>query len=935
MSAAFLSFDQVRHHAKVALDAIRLPEQAPEIYLVRNLFGKVGISVSEHAESNDTVQDALRHVARTLHESLGAYSHPEERAVLWVDDELLNELRDTASKISPGIFWVDRLLVGESWWTVGDKRKEARPVRYTLHSVKGGVGRSTTAAVLAWHLARQGEDVLVIDLDIESPGIASAVLDEKDQPEFGVVDWFVEELVGQGDHVIDHMSATPAWAHNLPGSVWVVPAHGRDPGEYLAKLGRTYMDTAQESWTERLRHLLASLERTLNPTVVVLESRSGLHDIAAATVTDLDAEVLLFAVDSPSTWTGYGILFDHWAAQGLAPRIRERLSIVSALTPEVDTHSYLKRFRENAWNLFRDRLYDTLEGSVDPADAVSYDLSADDAPHNPLVIHWNRGLAVGVSLRRLEETTVSQAYSSFLKRFGQLHHATVSAARQTIEIRKQRVGDRIGAATRPAGTTASDTETLRIALSELPEGTSHGGSPPPAETYLPPSHRKALHPNAMLVTGMRGSGKTFWWGGLQDPLVRTLLARLSTRLPLTAETEVLAGYGVAESPDRYPGPDDLRSMTRRGVDPALIWRTVHARHMAGPAHPLRGLDSWPERTRYVKENTEFIRRLFRDKDHALDQQGIYSLVLFDGLDRSADEWPDMFQLIRGLLRHALDMRSYRRLRAKVFLRSDQADEEKVADFADASKVLASSVQLAWPRRDLYGMLWQYLGNGQHGEHARPRLAKGDWPTEDIGEQQIFTVPASLAGDEDVQRERFHSITGPWMGTDRRRGFPYTWIPNHLADSEGAVSPRSFIAALRTAASDTADRHRSHDYALHYDSVKRGVQMASKTRVRELREDYPWVDRLLSPLTGVVVPCEFGRIESIWDKKGILKRLEGEVGQNEVKLPPRSIQRGGQGIRQDLESLGVFRRLHDGRVDIPDVFRVGYGLGRRGGVRPAR
>ena len=35
------------------------------------------------------------------------------------------------------------------------------------------------------------------------------------------------------------------------------------------------------------------------------------------------------------------------------------------------------------------------------------------------------------------------------------------------------------------------------------------------------------------------------------------------------------------------------------------------------------------------------------------------------------------------------------------------------------------------------------------------------------------------------------------------------------------------------------------------------------------------------------------------------------------------------------SLGVFHPLYDGRVNIPDVFRVGYGLGRRGGVKPAR
>ena len=295
----------------------------------------------------------------------------------------------------------------------------------------------------------------------------------------------------------------------------------------------------------------------------------------------------------------------------------------------------------------------------------------------------------------------------------------------------------------------------------------------------------------------------------------------------------------------------------------------------------------------------------------------------------------MFRLIRGLLEHALDMRSYRRLRAKVFLRSDQADEERVADFPDASKILSSAVELTWPRRDLYGMLWQYLGNGPHGKTVRPWLADGEWPTAHVDGRPIFTVPASLARDQAAQREQFHYIAGPWMGRDPRRGFPYTWIPNHLGDAHARVSPRSFIAALRTAAHDAADRHPNYDHALHYDSIKRGVQEASKIRVRELREDYPWVDRLLSPLSGFVVPCAFGEIESTWEDDGVIETLNDQVGQEEVKLPPRHIDRGASGIREDLESLGVFRRLADGRVDLPDVFRVGYGLGRRGGVKPVR
>ena len=933
MSNAFVAFDEVRDHVTAALKGIDLPENAPPIYVVRDLFGKINLSVSENAEAGSAVREALRGLAQALRDSLGAHGRAVERTVLWVDPALLGELGDTALEIVPGVFWADRLLVGDGWWRVGGRRKNGGPVRYTLYSIKGGVGRSTTAAVLAWHLARLGEDVAVVDLDIESPGLVSAVLAEKAQPKFGVADWFVEELVGQGDDVLKDLVATPAWAHDLRGNVWVAPAHGRDPGEYLAKLGRVYMDTAADSWTARLQRLLTGLEASLQPTVVLIESRSGLHDIAAATVTDIDADVLLFAVDSPSNWIGYGILFDHWTNLGLAPHVRDRLSMVSALTPELGAEEYVDRFRENAWNLFRDRLYDRLAGPDESADAVSYDLSSEEAPHNPLVIRWNRGLAAGTSLRRFEETSVDQAYSPFLRGFDRMHRAQVAALES--EAGEVHVGVRAswtGSPTRQISATVGETESLRIALGDLPDEASHGSLRDPAELYLPPSHRKALDPNVILVMGMRGSGKTYWWTALQEEKVRGLLGHRDRRLGPLAAAEMWVGFGVTEAQGRHPDRTELRRMVLDDTAPELIWRTVHARYLADSDHPLKTLDSWLARARYVAENPEDIAWLFRERDRILDHHGVYSIVLFDGLDRTADEWGDMFPLIRGLLRHALDMRSYRRLRVKVFLRSDQADEERIADFPDASKILSSAVELTWPRRDLFGMLWQYLGNGSQGKLVRPWLAKGDWPTDDIEGRRIFRVPATLAIDEDAQRERFHAITGPWMGKDPRRGFPYTWVPNHLGDAAGTVSPRSFIAALRTAANDTADRHRDHGYALHYQSVKRGVQEASKIRVRELSEDYPWVGRLLDSLSGIVVPCEFGDIERIWRVEGVLDSLHEQLGRSEVKLP-RHIDRKEVGVRDDLESMGVFRRLRDDRVDIPDVFRVGYGIGRRGGVKP--
>ena len=423
MSGSFVSFDDVRRLAFKLLTAEAVPETVRPLYLVRNLFGKVRISVSDAVEEDESCRDALQRLANGLGEVLGAHGHPPGNAVLFVEPALLADLDETAQKIEglDRVYWVERLMTGGDWWTVNPRDAAPPPEgprRYTLFSVKGGVGRSTTAALLAWRLARAGERVLVVDLDLESPGLSSAVLDPRTQPDFGVADWFVEDLVGQGERVIERMTAEPSWSRDFDGEVRIAPAHGSEPGEYLAKLGRVYMGHAGKSWSRRLGALLSRLEERHEPTFVLIESRSGLHDVAAATVTDLGAAVLLFATDSVSTWTDYGILFRHWRDRGLATAIRERLSIASALTPELDTERYLQGFRQRAWDLFREHLYDEVDPSS-PGDEFSFGLDDEDAPHRPAPILWNRGLAAGASLRDPEKKTpaVRQAYTTFLKWF--------------------------------------------------------------------------------------------------------------------------------------------------------------------------------------------------------------------------------------------------------------------------------------------------------------------------------------------------------------------------------------------------------------------------------------------------------------------------------------------------------------------------------------
>ncbi|MFW5640669.1 MAG: hypothetical protein ACOC0H_05855 [Thermodesulfobacteriota bacterium] len=465
----------------------------------------------------------------------------------------------------------------------------------------------------------------------------------------------------------------------------------------------------------------------------------------------------------------------------------------------------------------------------------------------------------------------------------------------------------------------------------LPEDTAvFGQTPDLKNTFTPAGHARALHPDAMLVVGIRGAGKSFWWAVLQDAEHRRMVANVMPKSGIKEGTRISTGFGERPSPVDYPGKDTLVQLCDR-FEPRHVWRAIVLRKItkSGASGSPSTAKSWPEAVKWAQEHPEEVERTLYQADQELEKEGEH-LILFDALDRTADDWPTMLKIIRGLLQVILEFRSYRRIRLKAFVRPDHLEDAKTADFPDASKVLSLKVELRWPRSDLYGLLWQYLGNepgkGELFREGCQKILDLSWDRY----EGVWTVPTKLKIDEEAQRNVFHAVTGLWMGRDRRRGFPYTWLPNHLGDAEGQVSPRSFLAAIRYAARDNP--RSDYPYALYYESIKRGVQEASRIRVREMQEDYPWVDILMKPLSGLTVPCRFEEIIRRWEENNILDSLQKDIADAEVKLPPAHLGEGSEGVRNDLEALGVFERMRDDRVNMPDVYRVGYGLGRKGGVK---
>ena len=432
-----ISFDHILPELADLLQA-RWSAVKPYLPLLinRDLNSRVRIILDEkHEHDQDGEDTPLQCLAASIHQCLAPHTTTPERIWFFEDDfhavmksSQTFPLRDAAGNVIPDVFVVDRLASEATWSSMEPAPADGDAIpRVVFYAMKGGVGRSTAIAACAFALAQAGRRVLVLDLDLESPGLSTSLLPPDRRPTFGITDWLVEDLVNNGDTVSHDLSALSPLASISGGDIRVVPAHGKEPGEYLSKLGRIWMpkfveDGRRQVWSERLKRLIKELEQHHKPDVVLIDSRAGIDEVASACVTDLGASrIYLFALDSHQTWSSYRLLFQHWQQRGVAEQIRDRLQIAGAMIPTWHDQSRkaVNALREHAYDLFLETLYDydeapALIGSVNNASGAgnldhndlghddchrfSFDLNDQDGPHHPRCIPWSQNFAAIQSL---------------------------------------------------------------------------------------------------------------------------------------------------------------------------------------------------------------------------------------------------------------------------------------------------------------------------------------------------------------------------------------------------------------------------------------------------------------------------------------------------------------------------------------------------------
>src|ERR1700687_1734395 len=114
----------------------------------------------------------------------------------------------------------------------------------TFYSFKGGVGRTMALVNAAVELTLRGKRVLVVDFDLEAPGIQTYGPFAGSLQRLGVVDYITKYMdTGQAPHVEKYIVECKIGG----ASIWLMPA-GRHDGDYARRLNSIEWITLYEQF---------------------------------------------------------------------------------------------------------------------------------------------------------------------------------------------------------------------------------------------------------------------------------------------------------------------------------------------------------------------------------------------------------------------------------------------------------------------------------------------------------------------------------------------------------------------------------------------------------------------------------------------------------------------------------------------------------------
>ncbi|HAX74208.1 MAG TPA: hypothetical protein DCY20_11860, partial [Firmicutes bacterium] len=200
---------------------------------------------------------------------------------------------------------VDSLYSETSGLTNNENGKNRAKI-ISFYSYKGGVGRSVALIQTAYLLANEGKKVAIIDLDIEAPSY-NDIFSESIKTNYGLVEYLYNKIydIPSKDKSESHLMTKLEL--NTAGDLYIIPT-GEINNKYIKRIEKLKHKSICEQ--KYILELISNLSEQYNLDYVLIDSRTGLNNWGALSITSIADEVVLCAYPNKENVKGTNLILD-------------------------------------------------------------------------------------------------------------------------------------------------------------------------------------------------------------------------------------------------------------------------------------------------------------------------------------------------------------------------------------------------------------------------------------------------------------------------------------------------------------------------------------------------------------------------------------------------------------------------------------------------
>lgn len=872
-----------------------------ELYIIQNVYGKIIVYA-------DTLQkEIIVELEENLKSAIDAWLNTCEL----IEDNFFAkkeiEIWKQESKPVGKRVWVFEKYITNVYWDARRKKHEKCALSSKLvsfYSFKGGVGRTTTMLMAAIGLARRGKKVVILDFDLEAPGVSS-FFPEEALSQYGILDFFVESNVyPEGINIDEYLYPVGEYCrvNQYGGEIHILPAVGmaaqNDAEAYRKNLMRFDMDVpAYEEEKTPIDVLLLKIDSFLKPDYIFIDTRSGIHQIGGITLTRYSDMALLFFYGSKQNIEGMRMTLPILKSSGTPFLLINSKVPVNESLAQIEKKMYI----EGAYNALVkcDRAYQEAEIFMED----------EAAEHYPIHITYNAGLEVIASTEQLLKGYEEQE-TEYRRVVSAIEDTLQNELTDTAEVAD--VGSSKDIVTAFSGIMGG----LETAAAEDEFAT---GQDLQNNFYPLKSYTFIFDQRKFLVLGQKGVGKTALFNALKNnEYAKSLAKYLNVSIEQYEHTEWIVGTSQAtdyvdifncltseEQIRVFLYYETLRILLENDNGLSNFIFSSPSGYIFKEAFDIEHCVGWPKETAYhLKKILERVNNYYQENNKVVT-------IIYDALDRIVETKS------RGKFVSALvDMwykneNTLQNVRSKIFLRKDIYDRE--VNVSDKVKLKNYSVTIVWDYDQLFAMIWK-------------RAISISAPVKSLYEKVALKQVNEVSGlgciptaDEEDNRMMLSVLIGVKMGTGNKAS-TYNWFKNRLSDTQGVIVPRSMIDIFAKAANREMEQKREDNQAMGKSIIRPRcfediLPEVSEKRVIDLKEEFREYAAFFNSLKDTVQrsPVDEKALQEALSKCGFSNQME-EI--------------------QNLIKIGVLKRYQLRQSDpiryhFPDIYLKGLGLQRAG------